>query len=168
MIAKARSMGNEGIIEYRCMPMEDIHLPEASFDIAISSLAFHYTPDFNEVCRNVFRWLKPEGVFVFSVEHPVFTAQGTQDWQRDESGKIMHWPVDRYFMEGPRQALFLGEEVTKYHRTLTSYLGALAANRFEVTALEEPQPPQELLESVPGMQDELRRPMMLIISARKK
>ena len=80
----------------------------------------------------------------------------------------MHWPVDRYFMEGPRQALFLGEEVTKYHRTLTSYLGALAANGFEVTALEEPQPPQELLESVPGMQDELRRPMMLIISARKK
>ena len=29
MIAKARSMGNEGIIEYRCMPMEDILLPEA-------------------------------------------------------------------------------------------------------------------------------------------
>lgn len=168
MIAKARSMGNEGIIEYRCMPMEDIQLPEASFDIVISSLAFHYTPDFNGVCRNVFRWLKPGGVFIFSVEHPVFTAQGTQDWQHDESGNIMHWPVDRYFMEGPRQAVFLGEEVTKYHRTLTSYLGALAANEFEVTALEEPQPPRELLESVPGMQDELRRPMMLIISARKK
>lgn len=40
MIAKARSMGNEGIIEYRCMPMEDILLPEASFDIVLSSLAF--------------------------------------------------------------------------------------------------------------------------------
>lgn len=26
MIAKARSMGNEGIIEYRCMPMEDLSL----------------------------------------------------------------------------------------------------------------------------------------------
>ena len=57
MIAKARSMGNEGIIEYRCMPMEDILLPEASFDIVLSSLAFHYTPDFQAVCRNVSRWL---------------------------------------------------------------------------------------------------------------
>lgn len=168
MIAKARAMGNEGIIEYRCMPMEDIRLPEASFDIVLSSLAFHYTPDFNQVCRNVSHWLKPEGVFVFSVEHPVFTAQGTQDWHYGESGEIMHWPVDRYFMEGPRQAVFLGEEVTKYHRTLTSYLGALASNGFEVTALEEPRPSREFLDSVPGMQEELRRPMMLIISARKK
>ena len=168
MIAKARSMGNEGIIEYRCMPMEDILLPEASFDIVLSSLAFHYTPDFQAVCRNVSRWLKPEGAFIFSVEHPVFTAQGTQDWHYDESGQIMHWPVDGYFMEGPRQAVFLGEEVTKYHRTLTSYLGALAAGGFEVTAMEEPKPSRELLDSVPGMQEELRRPMMLIISARKK
>ncbi len=64
--------------------------------------------------------------------------------------------------------IFLGEEVTKYHRTLTTYLGALAANGFEIIAVEEPQPSGELLNTVPGMRDELRRPMMLIISARKK
>ncbi len=34
--------------------------------------------------------------------------------------------------------------------------------------MEEPKPSRELLDSVPGMQEELRRPMMLIISARKK
>ena len=39
---------------------------------------------------------------------------------------------------------------------------------FEIIAVEEPQPSGELLNTVPGMQDELRRPMMLIISARKK
>lgn len=68
----------------------------------------------------------------------------------------------------PRKSVFLGEEVTKYHRTLTTYLGALAANGFEIIAVEEPQPSGELLNTVPGMRDELRRPMMLIISARKK
>lgn len=102
------------------------------------------------------------------MEHPVFTAQGRQDWHYDGSGGIMHWPVDGYFAEGPRKAVFLGEEVTKYHRTLTTYLGALAANGFEIIAVEEPQPSGELLNTVPGMRDELRRPMMLIISARKK
>lgn len=60
------------------------------------------------------------------------------------------------------------EEVAKYHRTLSSYLGALAANGFEITALEEPQPSAELLDSIPGMRDELRRPMMLVIAARKR
>lgn len=54
------------------------------------------------------------------MEHPVFTSQGTQDWWYDEKGEILHFPVDNYYYEGPRQANFLGEQVTKYHRTLTA------------------------------------------------
>ena len=34
-------------------------------------------------------------------------------------------------------------------------------------ALVEPQPAREMLDAVPGMADELRRPMMLILKARK-
>ena len=30
------------------------------------------------------------------------------------------WMVDRYFTEGKRRAVFLGEEVVKYHKTLTT------------------------------------------------
>ena len=168
MLARAASRENTDIINYICMPMEDIDFPPSSFDIVISSLAFHYTRDFPRICREVSHCLGSGGAFVFSVEHPVFTAQGRQDWHYDGSGGIMHWPVDGYFAEGPRKAVFLGEEVTKYHRTLTTYLGALAANGFEIIAVEEPQPSGELLNTVPGMRDELRRPMMLIISARKK
>lgn len=40
-------------------------------------------------------------------------------------GTILHFPVDRYFEEGPREAVFLGETMTKYHRTLTTYLQTL-------------------------------------------
>lgn len=54
------------------------------------------------------------------MEHPVFTSQGTQDWWYDEKVEILHFPVDNYYYEGPRQANFLGEQVTKYHRTLTA------------------------------------------------
>ena len=63
---------------------------------------------------------------MFSVEHPVFTAYGNQDWIYNEQGNPDHWPVDRYFVEGERQAVFLGETVKKYHRTLTTYLGAVS------------------------------------------
>ena len=33
-------------------------------------------------------WLKSGGNLVFSVEHPIFTANGNQDWYYDENGNI--------------------------------------------------------------------------------
>ena len=61
---------------------------------------------------------------------------------------------------------FLGEEVTKYHRTLTTYLNTLLQLGFELQHVIEPQPPEQML-VFEEMRDELRRPMMLIVSARK-
>ena len=104
---------------------------------------------------------------MFSVEHPVFTAYGTQDWYYDEEGNILHFPVDNYYYEGKRKAVFLGEEVIKYHRTLTTYLNTLLTHGFELCQVVEPQPPESMFH-IPGMRDEMRRPLMLIVSARKR
>lgn len=155
-------------IEYKQLAMEDIDFPQNTFDVVISSLAFHYTPDFAAVCKRIYNCLTNGGDFVFSVEHPVFTAQGTQNWYQDTNGENLHWPVDHYFAEGKREATFLGEQVTKYHKTLTTYLNTLLQTGFTITAMVEPQPAPHLLESVEGMQDELRRPMMLLVSAKKQ
>ncbi len=56
----------------------------------------------------------------------------------------------------------------KYHKTLTTYIKGLLINGFEITNLIEPMPEESMLLCNTEMQDELRRPMMLIISARKK
>ena len=100
--------------------------------------------------------------------YPVFTAYGTEDWYYDDRGNILHWPVDRYFNEGRRSTIFLGETVQKYHKTLTTYVNGLIQTGFEITGLIEPEPSEEMLHTVPGMTDELRRPMMLLVSARKR
>ncbi len=168
MLEVARGHHAASVIEYRRMAMEDADFADGSFDVVLSSLAFHYVADFGALVRKIVRWLRPGGDFVFSCEHPVFTAEGPQDWYRDEQGNILHFPVDNYYIEGRRQAVFLGERVTKYHRTLTSYVGALLSGGFTLTGLAEPQPPQEMIDTVPGMADELRRPMMLILSAKKQ
>lgn len=168
MLAVARAKNPYEVIHYQCIPMEDIAFPKDSFDIVLSSLAFHYLESFTAIAAKISAMLPSGGDFVFSVEHPVFTAYGTQDWVYDDQGNILHFPVDRYFYEGKREARFLGERVVKYHRTLTTYVNGLLQNGFQIIGLQEPQPPAHLLDTVPGMHDELRRPMMLIIAAQKK
>lgn len=167
MLAVAKEKTDDRIC-YMQMPIEDISFSENSFDAVISSLAFHYIESFGRIVEKVHACLVPGGDFVFSAEHPVFTAYGSQDWHYDENGNILHFPVDRYFFEGQRMADFLGEKVIKYHKTLTTYLGGLIQGGFELTGVVEPQPSAHLLHTVEGMEDELRRPMMLILSAKKK
>ena len=168
MLEEATKRNNSPRIEYKCVAIEDFDYTPESYDIVISSLTFHYLESFPDICKKVHRCLTPGGAFVFSVEHPVFTAYGSQDWFYDKQRNILHWPVDRYFSEGKREAIFLGENVTKFHKTLTTYVNGLIQNGFEITGLVEPEPDKTLLDSIPGMRDELRRPMMLIIAAIKK
>lgn len=167
MLEKARQINAAPQIEYRRGAMEDLRFTDASFDVVLSSLAFHYVRDFTPLVQRISGWLRSGGSFVFSVEHPVFTAYGTQDWFYDKNGKILHFPVDNYYYEGIREAVFLGEKVTKYHRTLTTYLDTLLQNGFLLRHVVEPQPPAEMLH-LEGMKDEMRRPMMLLVSAVKQ
>ena len=167
MLEEARCRTTSERFRYLHKSMEDIDFPEACFDVVISSLALHYVRDYADVLRRVATCLKRGGDFIFSVEHPVFTAYGNQDWYRDGEGRALHWPVDRYFMEGERQAVFLGETMTKYHRTLTGYVEPLQRAGFALTGLVEPQPTEQMLSEIAGMADELRRPMMLILAAKR-
>ncbi len=168
MLNEARSKTKSEKIQYIYMPIENIDFPDNSFDVIISSLALHYIQSFDDVLSKISKCILSGGEFIFSVEHPIFTAQGTQDWYYDDEGNILHWPVDKYFTEGVRNANFLGEEVIKYHRTLTTYLNSLIKAGFEITMIVEPKPTEDLIYTIPGMLDELRRPMMLLVSAIKR
>lgn len=167
MLSEARKKTKFSNVEYIQMPIEDIDFKKDSFDIVLSSLAFHYIKSFEDICKKVNLYLVEGGEFIFSVEHPVFTAQGKEDWYYDENGNILHWPVDSYYLEGKRESIFLGEKVVKYHKTLTTYLNTLLKTGFEITEIVEAQPSAEMLETIPEMEDELRRPMMLLVSAKK-
>ena len=166
MLSRARELHTDERIAYRLAAMESLDFPAASFHVVLSSLAFHYVADFPALVGRIAQWLRPGGSFVFSVEHPVFTSYGTQDWWYGPDGTILHFPVDRYFEEGPREAVFLGETMTKYHRTLTTYLQTLLEQGLVLRQVVEPRPPQEMMD-LPGMREELRRPMMLLVGAEK-
>jgi len=167
MLARARAETHDEGIEYRQLAIEDIDFAENEFDVALSSLALHYVEHFDAVCRKVHRSLTPDGAFVLSVEHPVFTALAAQDWFYGPQGERLHWPVDHYQDEGPREARFLDNDVVKYHRTVATHINALIDAGFRITKLSEPQPTQEALDQHPDMRDETRRPIFLLIAAVK-
>lgn len=166
MLQEAQRRNPSPKIQYLHAAIEEYCYPPEEFDIVISSLALHYATGYQKICRSIHRTLVPGGTLVFSVEHPIFTACGSQDWCYDEAGNILHWPVDRYFTEGKRQTVFLGHAVEKQHRTLTTYLEGLLQCGFQITHVVEPEPDPQMLQ-IPGMQDELRRPMMLLVAAVK-
>lgn len=62
---------------------------------------------------------------------------------------------------------FQGCEVIKQHHTLTQILMGLLNCGFTLEVVEEAQPSEEMLE-IPGMKDELRRPMMLLVRTKKE
>ncbi|XID91978.1 class I SAM-dependent methyltransferase [Paenibacillaceae bacterium WGS1546] len=167
MLSRARELTDDEAIEYRRTAIEDLEAPEESFDVVLSSLALHYVEDFGAVCRKANRLLVPGGVFVFSVEHPIFTSRAEQDWHYGAEGEAQHWPVDGYHEEGPRIARFLEEDVVKYHRAVASYLNSLIDTSFRLTLVSETKPTQEMLDRNPEMRMEMRRPMFLLVSAAK-
>ena len=167
MLAEARSKTADSRITYIQTAIEEIDFSPESFDLILSSLAFHYVEFFEPVCARLYKLLRPGGNLVFSVEHPIFTAQGKQDWVYDDQGRKLHWPVDNYFLDGRRETLFLGHTVIKYHRTLTGYLDPLILAGFSLQKIIEPKPSTEALPRDESLHEELRRPMMLLIAAHK-
>jgi hypothetical protein len=109
--------------------------------------------------------LTPGGRFVFSVEHPIFTAHGSSDWYRDADGAALHWPVDRYRDEGERRTRWFVDGVVKYHRTIESYVNGLLDAGLTLVRLEEPEADAAVLAEKPEWQQERRRPPFLLLAA---
>lgn len=166
MIEEARKRNKDERIRYKVCGLEEYEYPREAYDLVISNLVLHYVKDLERVFENVYRTLKPQGVFLFNMEHPVFTGSVNQEWIRDENGIAKYWPVDRYFYPGERKTSFLGHTVTKEHHTLTQIFTGLLRAGFSIEAVEEAVPPKEMAD-LPEMKDELRRPMMLMVRTKK-
>lgn len=165
MIEAAKMRNADERIAYRVCGIDEYEYPENTWDCVVSNLALHYIENIELIFQKVYRTLKRDGIFLFNIEHPVFTAGVGQDWIYSDEGKPKYWPVDHYFIPGERHTHFLGCNVVKQHHTLTQILMGLLKNGFELIAVEEAEPPKEMM-NLPGFQDELRRPMMLLVKAR--
>jgi trans-aconitate methyltransferase len=166
MLARSRAETSNPAIAYRKADLETFEPEQGAFDLAYSSLAFHYLTDLAGLFSRVHAALLPGGALVCSVEHPMMTAPRHQGWAEDASG-LPTWPVGSYLDEGPRSTDWLAKGVIKQHRTIATYLRLLSGAGFELTCFDEWGPSPDQVAANPDWARERERPPFLLLACRR-
>jgi len=165
MLERAKEFSTDPAITYQKADLEKIDLPPG-FDLAYSSLTFHYIENLSALLENVHRALLPGARLIFSIEHPIYMASKQPGWVTDLDGRKA-WPVDSYQQEGTRATNWLAKGVIKQHRTLGTLLNRLILTGFTIAHVEEWGPSNEQVAAHPELAEERERPMILLVSARR-
>ena len=166
MLEVARQENSDPSITYLNMPMEDLDDLDGTYDLVISSLAFHYVEDFKGLLGSIYRKTKPGGVFVFSQENPINTTYGDDDfprWTKDEEGNKLYVNLANYGSEGRRNSEWFVDGVTKYHRMFSTIVNDLVEAGFTIEKMIEPLPDDEILEKFPAQKDLFHKPDFLVV-----
>jgi len=168
MLALARAEWAHPRVTHVRASLETAEFTPGRFDLVVSALALHYVDDYRGLVRRIARWLAPGGMLVYSTEHPIYTARLPGDgWVTDETGQRIGWRIDRYGDEGPRDESWFVPGVRKAHRTLGTLVNGLLDAGLAVERVLEPLPSVQWLEAHPNASDEARRPVFLLVRARR-
>lgn len=168
MLAVARAEWAHPRVTYCHGAVEKVEFPAARFDLVVSSLVLHYVHDYPGLVLRISGWLTTGGVLVYSTEHPIYTARLPGDgWVLDDAGRRTRWALDRYADEGAREETWFVPGVRKVHRTLATLINGLLDAGLVVERVVEPIPGERWLHDHPLARDERRRPMFLLVRARK-
>lgn len=166
-IAKASNLD----IEFHEMDMERLEFPNASFDLAYSSLAIHYVDDWTVPLKEAYRILRPDGKYIFSCGHPVDSAVKYE--VRDGVkyallGRKVNQETRERTVYGdylaadgdgvkPVKGILADGEITVYHRTFSKMVEQILASGFSIEKVVEPQPTDGMKEVDPAIYEQLTR-----------
>lgn len=168
MLELARAEYGHPRLTFQRTSIEEAAFPSERFDLVVSSLAFHYVADFQDLARRIASWLAPGGLLVFSNEHPVYLSRGTgEGWVTDADGTTLYWALGRYGEEGLREEHWLKAGVQKYHRMVSTILNDLIEAGLAIERVVEPMPDAAMLQRRPDWARESKRPFCLLVRARK-
>lgn len=152
--------------QFQVMDMEQLAFADNSFDFAYSSLAIHYIEDWHQVFKEVYRVLRPDSYFLFSCNHPVYSAMEVT--HKDETVKSRQLSrtrdgdsvtiVGNYTMRKPLR-MDDNEDlaVTTWHKSIGEISAEAASAGFLIANLVEPQPLPKMHELSPGNYETLKK-----------
>lgn len=115
--------------------------PAASFDGATCLLAIQNIDKLEAVFAEAAKVLKPGAPLIVAMNHPAFRIPGASSWGFI-GNDTMYRHVDKYLsvLEAPITAHPGSDPTVKtvsYHRPISTYVNALAANGFTVSKMDE-------------------------------
>jgi hypothetical protein len=86
------------------------------------------------------RVLKPGGSLLIANLTSFTSACAAQGWVKDEAGRRLHFPVDRYLDESSFWFEWEGIRIENWHRPLAAYMAAFLEGGLHLTFFAEPGP----------------------------
>jgi ubiquinone/menaquinone biosynthesis C-methylase UbiE len=132
MLGIARSrIGDAAELHHHDVAEPLTFLEDASVDLVVASLVFHYLRDWAEPLRELHRVLRPTGSVVMSIHHPAW------DWRN-------HSPDDYFALLQVSEVWVQPHRVTFWRRPLSAVTGAVNEAGFLIDRLIEASPVPEL------------------------
>jgi ubiquinone/menaquinone biosynthesis C-methylase UbiE len=129
-LARARTKGRADLrIHDLAEPLPDV--ADASVDLVVASLVFHYLRDWVAPLRELHRVLRPTGTVVMSVHHPAW------DWRN-------HCPEDYFAFIEVSEVWIEPHPVHFWRRPLSAATEAISEAGFVIERLVEARPVPEL------------------------
>jgi len=157
-------------VELHQMDMEDLAFPTGSFDFIYSSLALHYTKDWDQLLDTINRAMKPGATLLFSTPNPDYWAKkpATGHSVTNERGVVLseHTAV----LPG-------GVEITYYnHPNVDSIRDAVEHAGFKIEKSFTPividmtdSVPEDVQKSYEGLRTKnAETPLFLVVKAKKQ
>ena len=150
--------------DYRIGRAEQLEFEAADFDLVVSYLTLVDIADFRTAIREMARVLKPGGSLLIANLTGFTSACATLGWIRDEAGRRLHFPVDRYLDEFAFWLEWEGIRIENWHRPLEAYMAALLESGLHLTFFSEPEP----MSGEPTLQEDYRRvPWFVVMEWRR-
>lgn len=169
MINEANKIAVKGKLEFKVMAMEEIDQIHKKFDMVVSSLAFHYVKDFEKMIKDISNLLKPNGLLVFSQEHPMRVCRvytNEQSKQIDIDGKH-YFLISDYQNMGKRVYNWNGTNVEKYHRTIEYIINTLSNSNLNIEHIMPSYATKKAIKLVDKYKYQADLPYYLYIRAKK-
>jgi 2-polyprenyl-3-methyl-5-hydroxy-6-metoxy-1,4-benzoquinol methylase len=147
-LARARTTPFDERIDYRVIDATDeaqlLALGEGEYDALVCNMVIMDMPVIDPLLRCARRLLKPQGRFVFSLQHPAFNSNAVNICgERDQGDVTRQWVKISNYLDVPagRGAGMPGEPLSHwyFHRPLHELFGAFFAAGFVIDGLEEPR-----------------------------